>query len=211
MLAGFTARHLRYINAPPCRMFDPAPRSRIDSRPWLQRRGPMADTPVEVKKATHRQLPEAWKSFRQEMDRWFDRFDSQFLGSSMRHLFDVEPLWRHAASFDFNLPAVDASEDDKGYKLTVELPGMDEKNVDVSVSGDTLVIKGEKHQEKEEKDKNYFLSERSYGSFQRSFRLPDSVDRENVAAAFAKGVLTVTLPKSADAQKQQKKIEIKAA
>ncbi len=103
------------------------------------------------------------------------------------------------------------SEDEKAYKISAELPGIDAKDIDVSVSGDTLVLKGEKRQEKEEKDKNYHFSERAYGSFQRSFQLPPSVDRDKVAADFSKGVLTITLPKTAEAQKPQKKIEVKSA
>ena len=78
------------------------------------------------------------------------------------------------------------------------------------LSGDMLVLKGEKRQEKEEKDKNYHFSERAYGSFQRAFDLPTTVDRNKIAADFSKGVLTITLPKTAEAQKPQKKIEIKS-
>jgi HSP20 family protein len=93
------------------------------------------------------------------------------------------------------------SEDEKAYKISAELPDLDAKDVDVSVSGNMLVIKGEKRQEKEEKDKNYYFSERAYSSFQRTFELPASVDRDKVAADFSKGVLTITLPKTAEAQK----------
>jgi HSP20 family protein len=107
------------------------------------------------------------------------------------------------------VPAVDLAETDKAYTVTAELPGMDEKDIDVSINGDMLVIKGEKRQEKEEKNKNYYLSERSYGQFQRSFSLPTGIDRDKIAAEFSKGVLTLTLPKSAEAQQQQKKIEVK--
>jgi HSP20 family protein len=103
------------------------------------------------------------------------------------------------------------SEDDRAYKISAELPGIDAKDIDVSVSGDTLVLKGEKRQQKEEEDKNYHFSERSYGSFQRSFQLPLSIDRDKVAADFSNGVLTITLPKAAEAQKPQKKIEIRSA
>jgi HSP20 family protein len=74
-----------------------------------------------------------------------------------------------------------------------------------------LVLRGEKRQEKEEKEANYYLSERAYGSFQRSFALPDGVDRDKISAEFGKGVLTLTLPKTAEARKQDKKIEVKAA
>ena len=77
--------------------------------------------------------------------------------------------------------------------------------------GDTLTIKGEKRQEAERKDANYYLTERSWGVFERSFALPQDVDREKVDAAFTKGVLTVTLPKTAQAQQQRRQIEIKSA
>jgi HSP20 family protein len=114
-------------------------------------------------------------------------------------------------SFGAAVPAVDITEDDKGYRIAAELPGMSEKDIDVSISGDMLTIKGEKRQEREEKEKNRYLSERSYGMFQRSFPLPEGVDRDKISADFSKGVLTLTLPKTADAQKQQKKIEVKAS
>jgi len=103
------------------------------------------------------------------------------------------------------------SEDEKAYKISAELPGIDAKDIEVSMSGDTLVLRGEKRQEKEEKDKNYHFSERAYGSFQRAFELPPSVDRDKVAADFSKGVLTITLPKTVEAQKPTKKIEVKSA
>jgi len=125
-------------------------------------------------------------------------------------MFDVEPFWGSEASFGVTVPAVDVIEDDRGYKITAELPGLDQKDIEVSVTGDVLVIKGEKRQEREEKDKNRYLSERSYGAFQRNFSLPDGIDRDKINADFAKGVLTLTLPKTAEAQKQQKKIEVKA-
>ena len=171
----------------------------------------MADVPVEVKKAAPAQtnVPDVWHSFRSEMDRLFDRFGSGFGFPSLRRLFDIEPAWR--SSFSFSAPAIDMSEDDKAYKISAELPGIDAKDVDISVSGDTLVLRGEKRQEKEEKDKNYHFSERAYGSFQRPFELPASVDRDKVAADFSKGVLTITLPKRTEAQKPTKKIEVRSS
>ena len=140
------------------------------------------------------------------MDRLFDRFDFP----SLRRMFDMEPGWGAVSSFSFSAPAIDMSEDDKAYKITAELPGLDAKDVDVSVSGNTLVLKGEKRQEKEEKNKNYFFSERAYGSFQRAFELSTTVDRDKIAADYSKGVLTITLPKTAEAQEQAKKIEVKS-
>jgi HSP20 family protein len=170
----------------------------------------MAEVPVEVKKAPPAQttVPDVWQSFRSEMDRLFDRFGSGF--PSLRRMFDIEPAWRSASSFSFSMPAIDMSEDEKAYKISAELPGIDAKDIDVSMSGDMLVLKGEKRQEKEEKDKNYHFSERAYGSFQRAFELPASVDRGKIAADFSKGVLTITLPKTAEAQKPVQKIEVKS-
>ena len=86
---------------------------------------------------------------------------------------------------------------------------MNEKEIEVVVSGD-LTIKGEKRAEKEQKEKNFYLSERSYGSFRRNFYVPDGVDRDKIAADFSKGVLTVTMPKTAKAVEQKKKIEVKS-
>jgi HSP20 family protein len=88
---------------------------------------------------------------------------------------------------------------------------MDEKDIAVKLSNGTLTIKGEKHEEKEEKKKDYYLSERRYGSFQRSFTVPDGVDEDKIEAAFKNGVLTVSLPKTPEAQKKEKQIAIKKA
>lgn len=172
----------------------------------------MPDTAIDIKKtpSPREPLPDVWKSFRNEIDQLFDRFDVGFRMPSMRRMFDIERFWPTEPAAGITVPAVDVAEDEAGYKITAELPGLDEKNIEVSLSGDRLVIKGEKRQEKEEKGKNFYLSERSYGSFQRAFRLPDGVDPDKVAATFSKGVLTVTLPKTAQAQQQQKKIEVKA-
>ena len=171
----------------------------------------MAEVPVEVKKAPPAQstVPDVWQSFRSEMDRLFDRFGGGFGFPSLRRMFDIEPGWR--SSFSFSTPAIDMSEDEKAYKISAELPGIDPKDIDISVSGDMLVLKGEKRQAREEKDKNYHFSERAYGSFQRAFELPASVDRDKVAAEFSKGVLTITLPKTAEAQRPVKKIDVKSA
>src|SRR6516165_9691492 len=169
----------------------------------------MPALPVEVKKTAPAQTsaPDIWQSFRSEMDRLFDRFGFP----SLRRVFDIEPAWRSASSFSFSVPAIDMSEDEKAYKISAELPGIDAKDIDVSVSGDMLVLKGEKRQEREEKDKNYHFSERAYGSFQRAFELPGSVDRNRVTADFSKGVLTITLPKTAEAQKPTQKIEVRSS
>jgi HSP20 family protein len=173
----------------------------------------MANTQVEVKKTAPvpANAPDAWRSLRTEMDRLFERFAGGWGMPSLRRMFDVEPAFRYESSFSVPSPAVDVSEDDAGYKVTAELPGMSEKEIEVVVSGDMLTLKGEKQQEKEQKEKNFYLSERSYGSFQRSFYVPEGVDRDKIAADFSKGVLTITMPKTAKAVEQQKKIEVKTA
>jgi HSP20 family protein len=173
----------------------------------------MANTQVDVKKSVPvpANAPDGWRSFRTEMDRLFDRFAGGWGMPSLRRMWDDEPTVRYESAFSIPSPAVDISEDDAAYKVTAELPGMNEKDIEVAVSGDTLTLKGEKRQEKEQKDKSFYLSERSYGSFQRSFCVPDGVDRDKIAADFSKGVLTVTMPKTAKAVEQQKKIEVKAA
>ena len=166
----------------------------------------MANTPVEVKKATPAPtlVPDAWRSFRTEMDRLFDRF-SAFGMPSLRRMFDIELSWRTQNSFSFAAPAIDVSEDDKAYKITAELPGLEATDLDVSISGDMLIIKGEKQQEKEQKDKNYHVTERAYGSFQRAFALPEGVSRDKIAADLSKGVLTVTLPRPQRPRSQLKR------
>ena len=87
---------------------------------------------------------------------------------------------------------------------------MDEKNIEVKLANGVLSIKGEKQEEKEEKRKDYYRRERSFGSFERSFQVPEGIDTDKIAASFKNGILSVTLPKSAEAQKQATKIEVKA-
>lgn len=169
----------------------------------------MADTPVEVKKAPPARTaatPDVWGAMRNEMERFFDR---GFGWPSLRRMFEMEPPWRTDSSFTFNAPAVDISENAKAFKITAELPGLEQKDIEVTVSGDTLILKGEKQQEEEKKEDNYYMSERAYGSFQRAFALPQGVDRDKINADLKKGVLTITLPKTPQAQQQHKKIDVK--
>lgn len=145
------------------------------------------------------------------MRREFDRMLEEFPWAGWRRplaRFDVEPFFRGFAGVGA-VPAVDIAEKDKEYEITAELPGMDENNIDVKFADGMLTIKGEKKEEKEEKKKDYYLSERRYGSFQRSFPVPESVDANKIEAKFANGVLTIKLPKSAEAQKNEKKIAIR--
>jgi HSP20 family protein len=104
---------------------------------------------------------------------------------------------------------VDITENEKEIKLSAELPGMDEKDIDVSLQNNTLTIKGEKKEEKEDKGKDCYKMERSYGSFSRSIPVPVEVETDKVEAKFNKGVLSITLPKTAKAVAETKKIAVK--
>lgn len=106
-------------------------------------------------------------------------------------------------------PQVDIGATDEEYTITVEVPGVSEKDVKVEISGNTMIIQGEKKQEKEEKDKNYYRVERSYGSFQRVLSLPEDADQEDVKARFNKGVLTVKMPRKSLPKSDVRQIEIK--
>lgn len=172
----------------------------------------MSTTSIEVKKPARQSeaLPSLWNNFRTEVDSLIHRFDGGFGLPSMRRLVDIDPLFGKD-SFGTLLPAIDITEDEKHYKIAAELPGLDEMSVSVTVTGNYLVLKGEKRQETQKDEKSYHLSERSYGAFERSFRIPDTVETGKIEAEFAKGVLTVTLPKSAEAAAAARKIEIKAA
>lgn len=141
----------------------------------------------------------------------------QVLRSEMDHLFDDFlgvgfPTSRILAEKrDELLPQLDVKENDKAIMIEAELPGMSEKDVELTLRDGILSISGEKKFEKREDKDNYHVMERRYGSFRRTLRLPDTIDEGKVAAKFDKGVLTVTVPKKAEAVRQTKKIEIKAA
>ncbi len=142
-----------------------------------------------------------WRPFREvsRLRREMDRLWEDFFGPGRRALQPMAETW---------LPAVDISE--SGDKITVkaEVPGMDAKDIEISMVGDTLTVKGEKKSEKEEKGENYHMVERGYGSFVRSFRLPAPVNADKIEANYKNGVLTITCPKKEEVK--PKAIEIKA-
>jgi HSP20 family protein len=105
-------------------------------------------------------------------------------------------------------PAVDVYEDDHQVTLKIEVPGIDEKDIDVRLENNTLTVHGERKLEKEEKEENYRRVERQYGSFTRSFTLPNTVDAEGVSAQYDKGVLKIKLAKKAEAKPKQIKISV---
>lgn len=138
------------------------------------------------------------------------------LGRDMDRLFG--DLWRGfgtglptAMAEAASLPRLDVKETEKAIVIAAELPGVDESDISVEVNERVLTIRGEKKQEKEESDKGYHLSERSYGSFMRSLQLPFAIDESKIEATYKKGVLSITVPKPIDAVKGTKKVQIKAA
>ncbi|MCA1438550.1 MULTISPECIES: Hsp20/alpha crystallin family protein [unclassified Bradyrhizobium] len=167
--------------------------------------------PVTRKASEPAFFPEAWRpleALRNEVDRLFEDL---FGGDFWRRSFPPHAsLGRSVAKKVAASPAVDLSESDKAYEITAELPGLDEKDIEVQVINGGLTIKGEKKEHKEEKHKDYYLSERSYGSFARYFGLPECVEASKIEASVKNGVLRVTLPKNAEAQKPPKKIDVKA-
>jgi len=140
-------------------------------------------------------------SFQKEMNRLFDDF---FKG------FGLRPFGDETEGLGSFVPHVDMTEDESAVKVTAELPGMDEKDIDINLTRDALTIKGEKKEEREEKGKETYYMERSFGSFTRVIPIPSEVDTEKVEATFSKGVLNITLPKVHMEKKQQKKIDIKS-
>ncbi len=155
-------------------------------------------------------------SLREEIDNIFERFSEDW--PSFPKLFGkgwtypVADLERRVKLPRFEItPRVDVSENDDTYTITVELPGMTEKDIDVTLSDDSLAIKGEKKEEREEKKKNYHVCERSYGTFQRTFRVPSGVDHGKVDATYSKGVLNIILPKTEVAKQNKRSIAVKEA
>jgi HSP20 family protein len=106
-------------------------------------------------------------------------------------------------------PAIGLVERDHAFEMTAELPGLEDKNIEVNVANGVLTVKGQKEDERVEKKEDFHLRERRFGSFARSVRVPDTVDEDKIEASFKNGVLKVTLPKKPEAQKPVKKIEVK--
>lgn len=137
-------------------------------------------------------------NLRQEMDQLFYNFFNRS-GLSALNTSLTDSLLR---------PTLDIGASDKEYTITIEVPGVDQKDVKIEVADNVLTVRGEKKQEKEGKEKNYYRIERSYGSFQRVLSLPEDADQDKIKASFKNGVLTVTMPRVALPDSQIKRIEI---
>jgi HSP20 family protein len=152
---------------------------------------------------------EIWRPFRdrelsplrefERMRRDMDRLWDSFFEGGLRKRGEEVGEW---------FPALDVSETKNDIVVKTEVPGLDPKDIDISLSEGVLTIKGEKKQEKEEKEENYHLIERSYGTFTRTVRLPREVQSEKISASYKNGILRVTLPKSEEAKKKEIKIKV---
>ncbi len=149
--------------------------------------------PVGSERGVTRPLSNPFSALQQEIDRLFEGFSRGFSGFPAREV----------------MPSMDLSETDKEIEITAELPGLEEKDIQLNVTDSVLTIRGEKKNEREETKKDYHLVQRTYGSFTRAVQLPEGVNADGIKAVMSKGVLKVTVPKPTPAQ--TKKIDIKAA
>lgn len=155
-----------------------------------------------------------WRSMadlREEVDHLFERFVNGLPTLKFGRGVLEWPTSHHLFQAGAISPRIDIGETDGQYEVTAELPGMDQKDVELEIRDNVLTMKGEKSEERDEKKKDYRVTERRFGRFERTFPLPEEVDESKISAEFKKGVLTVTLPKSAKAQKSARKIDVKAA
>lgn len=171
-----------------------------DLIPWKRE-----DTSVPVKAVEDQSLA----SLQRSMNSLFDDFFEDPFGAPLSRFSRLTDSLNDSMS-RFT-PAMDLTENEKAYELTLELPGMDEEDIQVTLEDDLLTISGEKRSEREEKGKQSHYVERSYGSFSRSLRVPAGVDQSAIEASVKKGVLHLTLPKLPEAQTRTKQIKIKKA
>ncbi len=153
--------------------------------------------------------PASFHQLHREIDRLFDQAFSRL------SVFDF-PDFGHAlpgfSGRDGLKPSVDIAETDKDYAIRIEVPGVDEKDIRLELSGDTLTVSGEKKRESEEKDKRWHRIERSYGAFKRVLNLPEDANADKIDAKFKNGVLTITMPRKAiEKPEGVKLIDIKSA
>ena len=178
---------------------------------WFKKEEEDAGKTLPVKRETAPErggtLASPLQQFHQEIDRLFEQ---AFRGFGLAPFWYDRPLLPRLAEGMLK-PNLDLGATDKEYTITVEIPGVDEKDVKLEIINDTLTIRGEKKRETEEQEKNYYRMERSYGSFERVLSLPEDADQDGVKATFKKGVLTVTLPRKALPKADVKKIEVRSS
>jgi HSP20 family protein len=147
--------------------------------------------------ATRSDAPVGWLF---DWHRDFDRMFEDFMGGLPSMFHRGMPMMT---------PSMNLAETEKTYEVTIDLPGMDEKDVEITLKDGVLMVKGEKKVEHEEKDKTFHVVERSFGAFSRAIRVPEAVEEDKIAARFEKGVLTISLPRAPEVAKEVRKIEVK--
>jgi HSP20 family protein len=163
----------------------------------------------EPKSQAPARVQDYFRNVRAEIERAFEDFDRGLWSLLPRRpMMEVEPFSRRGMTIGL-APTVDVVEKEDAFEITADLPGLEQKNIELNLSGDVLTIRGERQEEKEEKRRNYYLSERQFGLFQRSFQIPESVDPDKIDASFKNGVLTIVMPKKPEAKKAERQIAIK--
>jgi HSP20 family protein len=160
---------------------------------WLRKEQEQVGESLPVRRAQ-----DPFSTLRSEMDRVFDAA----LGRTGAGFGELGTLVR---------PSLDIAEGKKAYKVKMEIPGVEKGDVSVTVEEDTLIVRGEKKQETEEREENYHRIERSYGSFQRTLSLPRDADAEHVEAKFKNGLLTIVIPKQEPAASKERSVDIEAS
>lgn len=187
----------------------PAKKSKATAKPRRKTSGPPAKkAEPRTPAASFGELLEPFAALRRDIDKMFEDFTQSFPS-----MLDFDPFRGLSPAFDMKgagiMPKVEVSEDKKAYEITAELPGVDEADVNLTLHDDVLTFSGEKKSQRDEKKKGYQVSERSYGSFRRSFRLPNDVDADQISAKFDKGVVTITLPRTARTKPKGRSIPVK--
>jgi HSP20 family protein len=168
----------------------------------------------ETRRGEHGAMAPFWhpfESLRREVDRIFEDFDrSGWHLPFRRPTADLDPFWRRQSGWT-GAPAADVVESNDAYEITIDMPGIEGKDIAVTLADGELCVRGETQGGHEEKTAAYCLRERHLGAFERRFGLPDGVDPARIEARFSKGVLILTLPKKPEARKAERRIEVKSA
>jgi HSP20 family protein len=179
-------------------------------RELVPKKAKKSHLPVNVERYTGFE-PDAWSRSFLDLRKATNRLFDDFYKNLRMPLMDEEAPWAFKTDiWESNWPRVDMSESDNDIVITAELPGVDKDSVDISVTDNRITISGEKREQQNLEERGYYKTERSYGSFQRSFYLPCKVESDKVDAHFTDGVLTVNLPKSMAESERIKKIPIRS-
>lgn len=170
------------------------------------------DKPAQAAEAAHPVTHRLLRRLRSELDEAFDQFSRRVEEFPELHplhrIADLERRLHHGMPLSSFAAAVDVAEENNLFRISVELPGIEAKDIEVSVSDHTLVIKAEKKNDREEQAQSYYLREREFGSFERFVEMPNGVDPDKIAAQFANGVLTVELAKTPEAVGKHRRIPV---